>query len=128
MKIQYQFANETIEVEVDEKWGQIVLDFDHQEYNNNRAETRRHCSFDLYTSTGREPINAVDDFSLIESKEDIRTALKKLKPYHRRILEDYYFSGYTMQEIAEKEGVSKVAVKKALDRGIKKLKNFYKKG
>lgn len=44
MKIKYEFANETVEIEVDEEWGNLLIDLDRQEYNNDHAETRRHCS------------------------------------------------------------------------------------
>ena len=46
MKIKYEFANETVEIEVDEQWGSVLIDLDRQEYNNNQTETRRHCSLD----------------------------------------------------------------------------------
>ena len=48
MKIKYEFANETVEVEVSEEWGSIVVDLDRQEYNANHRETRRHCSLEAY--------------------------------------------------------------------------------
>lgn len=44
MKIKYEFANETVEIEVDEEWGNLLIDLNRQEYNNDHAETRRHCS------------------------------------------------------------------------------------
>lgn len=46
MKIKYEFANEAVEIEVEEKWATIVLDLDREEYNDNHRETRRHCSLD----------------------------------------------------------------------------------
>ena len=44
MKIQYKFASETIEIEVSDEWGEILIDLDRQEYNNDHKETRRHSS------------------------------------------------------------------------------------
>lgn len=48
MKIKYQFADETVEIEVSEEWGNVLIEFDRRERNNNRRETRRHesCSGD----------------------------------------------------------------------------------
>ena len=46
MKIKYQFATETVEIEVTENWGNVIVDLDRQEYNNNHTETRRHCSLE----------------------------------------------------------------------------------
>ena len=34
MKVQYKFASETIEIEVSDEWGEILIDLDRQEYNN----------------------------------------------------------------------------------------------
>ena len=45
MKIKYAFADETVEIEVSEEWGNILIDLDRQEYNNDHAETRRHEPF-----------------------------------------------------------------------------------
>lgn len=53
MKIKYEFANETVEIEVDELWGNVLVDLDRQDYNIDHKETRRHCSLealDLDTS------------------------------------------------------------------------------
>ena len=34
MKIKYQFATETVEIEVADDWGNLVIDLDRQEYND----------------------------------------------------------------------------------------------
>ena len=36
MKIKYAFADETVEIEVSEEWGNILIDLDRQEYNRPR--------------------------------------------------------------------------------------------
>ena len=47
MKVRYEFANgEISEIEVDDSLGELLLDFDRQEYNNDHKETRRHISLD----------------------------------------------------------------------------------
>ncbi len=51
MKIKYELATETVEVEVSEHDANIIVELDCQEYNINRKETRRHCfpdAFNLY--------------------------------------------------------------------------------
>ena len=42
MKIQYKFATETISIDVPTDWGEILIDLDRQEYNNDHTDTRRH--------------------------------------------------------------------------------------
>ena len=54
MKIKYEFADETIEIEVSEDWGAVLIELDRQEYNNDHAETRRHCSLDQLTADGND--------------------------------------------------------------------------
>lgn len=44
MKIKYEFATETVEIEVSEDWGDVLVDLNRQEYNNNHKETRRHTT------------------------------------------------------------------------------------
>ena len=48
MKIKYEFATETVEIEVTDDWGAIVVDLDRQDYNTDHKETRRHCSLEAY--------------------------------------------------------------------------------
>ena len=41
----YHFSNgETISIDVSDDWGEILIDLDRQEYNNDHKETRRHYS------------------------------------------------------------------------------------
>ena len=41
----YYFSNgETISIEIPDDWGEILIDLDRQEYNNDHKETRRHNS------------------------------------------------------------------------------------
>ena len=37
MKIQYKFVNETISIDVPDDWGEILIDLDRQEYNNDHT-------------------------------------------------------------------------------------------
>lgn len=59
MKIKYQFATETVEIEVSDDWGNLVIDLDRQEYNNDHKETRRHVSLDAAEFEGE--VFAVED-------------------------------------------------------------------
>ena len=48
MKVKYQFVNEMVEIEVDNDWSAVITELDRKERNNNKTETRRHCSFDAF--------------------------------------------------------------------------------
>lgn len=67
MKIKYEFATETVEIEVTDAWGATIVDLERQEYNIDNKETRRHCSMDA---------NNLDDTHLSERKKTMRHNLK----------------------------------------------------
>ena len=46
MKIRYEFATGTVEVEVSAEMAALHMELDRIEYNNNHKETRRHVSLD----------------------------------------------------------------------------------
>ncbi len=126
MKIKYEFANETVEVEVEEKWGNIVVDLDRQEYNNNHKNTRRHCSFDAFNLDGTlfaSPQAVENEFEL---RERVNAALNSLNPYHKFLITEHYINGYSVKEIAEKLGVSETAVYRALRRSEKFFRKIFK--
>ena len=41
MRIKYQFATETIEIKVSNDWGNLLFEFDHQEYNMDHNQIHR---------------------------------------------------------------------------------------
>lgn len=42
MHLKYKFVNETVEIEVSEKWASVIKKLDKEEYNSNQRE-HRHC-------------------------------------------------------------------------------------
>lgn len=87
MKIQYKFVNETISIDVPDDWGEILIDLDRQEYNNDHKETRRHYSLEGKVYEGMD--YAVEDsglealFAGPTDEERLRTAIQQLttKPW-----------------------------------------------
>jgi len=127
MKVVYKFEKETVEIEVSEKWANIVFDLDRQEYNNDHKETRRHCSFEVYSCEGHE----VADKTNVEEEalqnvdyKNLYKALEMLEPRQRYLIEEHFFKGRTKTAIAEEEGVTKAAVRQAIERAVKKLRKF----
>lgn len=128
MKIRYEFVNgEVSEIEVDEGLGELLVDFDRQQYNNDHKETRRHVSLDgmdyegeLFTSaedTERELLRREDTARLME-------AMEALSPSQRELLLKVYFEDQRIVDIARAEGVTKQSVHERLKRAIHNLKNF----
>lgn len=56
--------------------------------------------------------------------EKLHKAIKKLSEIQQRRIELYYFEGMTYEQIAFKEGCSKVAVKYTISKALEKLKIF----
>ena len=125
MKFKYKFNNETIEIEVTEEWGNILLDLDRQERNNNQTEKRRHCSLNaldqddnLLPADGDFERDFLDD-------DELRQHLDKLSPRQRYLLVEIHINGRSQTEIAAEEGVSVAAVHQALKRAEEKFKKIY---
>lgn len=119
MKIKYEFANEAVEIEVDEKWGTIVLELDREEYNDNHRETRRHCSLDALNLDDSLLPSDVDVFESVadtEVKRNLYQAIEKLSPQQRELIWRVYFQGEHSADIARELGVSKTAIHNRLQR------------
>ena len=119
MKIKYEFANEAVEIEVDEKWATIVLELDREEYNDNHRETRRHCSLDALNLDDALLPSNVDVFEAVadaEVKRNLYQAIEKLSPQQRELIWRVYFRGEHPADIARELGVSKTAIHNRLQR------------
>lgn len=125
MKFKYQFNNETVEIEVAEEWGTILLDFDRQERNNNQTEKRRHCSLNALDRDDNL-LPADGDFTVdMTDKAEIVFFFEQLSPRQRYLLEEVHMNGRSRTEIAAEEGVSVAAVGQALKRAEQAFKKIY---
>ena len=127
MKIKYEFANgEISEIEVDDNLGELLVDFDRQEYNNDHKETRRHVSLDGMDFEG-EFFAAFSDTAEEAAKHEEATrllrAMEALTPSQRELVRRVYFENEKIVDIAREEGVSHVAILDRLKRIYRKLKN-----
>ena len=125
MKIKYEFANETVEIEVNEEWGNILVDMDRQEYNINHKETRRRYSLDALRFEGEE-YGEVDRamHDLIEY-QDLREAVSKLTDQQQYIIISHYYLGRSYTEIAKELGISIPCVTKCAERARKQIKKYF---
>lgn len=129
MKIKYEFADETVEIEVSDEWGEILIDLDRQEYNNNHKEKRRHASLDAYDLDGTlfaADVDVETDALNEIEKELLYAAIEKLKPQQRALLRRVYFGGEKLLHIAREEGVSKVALTNRMTKIYDALKKYLK--
>ncbi len=129
MKIKYNFANETVEIEVPEGWGEILADLDRDEYNNRQKETRRHCSLDALNLDDALLPSEADTFAEVFERLELhrlQRAIARLKPYQQELLKAIYWDGMSTYTYAAKLGISQSAVFQQKRTAEKKLKEFLK--
>lgn len=118
MKIQYKFATETISIDVPDDWGEILIDLDRQEYNNDHKETRRHYSLEGKVYEGMD--YAVEDpglealFAGPTDEERLRAAIQKLDPDQQAMIRAIYFEGVSVNDYAARMGVTQSAIGRSL--------------
>ena len=127
MKIKYEFATETVEVEVSEKDANIIVDLDRQEYNINHKETRRHCSLDAFNLDDTLFPSDDDVETEVATKDEYRrlyAAIAQLSPRQQYLIQQVFIEGRKYTDIAREEGVDRTAISHAADRAIKNLKKI----
>lgn len=126
MKIRYEFVNgEVSEIEVDDSLGELLVDFDRQQYNNDHRETRRHVSLDGMDYKGELFASAEDTEGELLRREDtarLMEAMEALSPSQRKLVLKVYFNGRSLVSIAAEEGVSHVAIVRRLNRIYEKIR------
>lgn len=124
MKIQYKFATETISIDVPDDWGEILIDLDRQEYNNDHKEIRRHYSLEGKVYEGMD--YAAEDsglealFAGPTDEERLRAAIQKLDPDQQTMIRAIYFDGVSVNDYAARMGVTQSAVSHRLQTVKKK--------
>ena len=128
MKIQYKFATETISIDVPNDWGEILIDLDRQEYNNDHKETRRHYSLEGKVYEGMD--YAVEDsglealFAGPTDEECLRTAIQQLTPDQQEMVQAIFFENVSVNDYATRMGVTQSAISHRLQTVKKKLKKL----
>ncbi len=131
MKIKYESVTENIEIEVPDEWGTVVIDLDRREYNNDHAETRRHCSLyalnvdDAYLPSDVDVFESVTD---AEEKRALYRAIDKLEPQQRELVWRIHFLDERAADIARDEGVSKTAIHNRLKKIYTQLQKNLSQG
>jgi RNA polymerase sigma-70 factor (ECF subfamily) len=129
MKIKYEFlTGETMEIEVSEPIGKVLIGIDKEAKNSDRRESRRHNSMDALTELGVQLAAASEELTNAieaqETREALRQALDKLLPQQRKLLQQIYFEGKSISEIAREEGVYESAIRNRLSKALKRIKKF----
>lgn len=124
MKIKYKFANETIEIDVAEKWGDIVVELNRLEYNVDHAETRRHTSLSSFTYEDRRYFaDGTDLLADILSTETVSRAMSHLTERQQYLIRKSCLEGWSYTDLAALEGVDESTIRHAVNRAKRRLKN-----
>ena len=125
----YHFSNgETISIDVSDDWGEILIDLDRQEYNNDHKETRRHYSLEGKVYEGMD--YAMEDpglealFAGPTDEERLRAAIQKLSPDQQAMIRAIYFENVSANDYAARMGVTQSAISHRLQTVRKKLKKL----
>lgn len=131
-KYTYLFADgEKQEVEVSYEILEILKKEDHDEYLNDRRETRRHIHWEAMDNDGetfvipeRFQMNSATAPEIWhgEMLSGIRESLEALDPDQRELIRKIFFEMKNPSEIAEAEGVGRSAISNRLTRIYKKIK------
>lgn len=128
MKLQYKFVNETISIDVPDDWGEILIDLDRQEYNNDHKETRRHYSLEGKVYEGMDYAVEAPDLEALfagpTDEERLRAAIQKLDPDQQAMIRAIYFEGVSVNDYAARMGVTQSAISHRLQTVRKKLKKL----
>ena len=125
MKIRYQFVNGDVsEIEVDDTLGEVLLDLDRQEYNNNRKETRRHYSLESRIYEGEDYGSEDENLSRFADLESIRSAMLELTSRQRICVYAYFFDRKKYTEIARELGIHESTVRESVRSALKKLEKY----
>jgi RNA polymerase sigma-70 factor (ECF subfamily) len=127
MKITYQFANETAEIDVSEEWGAVILDFDRRDYNTNQRETRRHCSLDAYNLDDAllpSATNIENEYIFAEQSDELRAAVAMLSAEQQTLIRKIFLEKQKIVDIARVDGVSEAAVRNRLKKIYARLKKI----
>ena len=124
MKVSYQFATESVDVEVDEIWGEMLMDMDRREYNNHQSETRRHVSLDelnLDDTLLPSKDNVEDEILGKEELKELVGALEVMTPEQLYLVKKIYFEGVSVNSVAAELRIDQSAVSHRLRTIRKKL-------
>lgn len=128
MEIKYEFVTgEVLEIEVEDSMGEVLLEFDRQERNNDRRETRRHMSLDgmdFEGETFRAEADTLREAMGRVNAELFMKALDMLSASQKELLLKVYFKEMRVADIARAEGVSEAAVRNRLKKIYGKLKKI----
>ena len=122
-----------VEILISESVYNIFNEFELQDLRemneyDNHIEHSQLCELTLYKKMFKNNIESIEEIIIKKDcYELLHNAIRKLKKIQRERIIMYFFENLTLEEIARKEGCTKVAVKYSIDRALINLKIIMKK-
>ena len=94
--------------------GELLVDFNRQEYNNDHKETRRHISLDGMEYEGEAFLSPADTEEQVLKREDMARllrAMEALTPAPRARVRRVYFDNESIAPVARPEGVNESSIR-----------------
>lgn len=138
MKYKYMFVDESVEIELDEKWVELLKDLDRTEASNDKKERRRHCTLSVKGSDGvwlrdseYDPWEMIGRETTAMKRDRERRQMKEtyqmLTPTQKQTVLDMSKKGLSRREYARRLGVSPQAIDKRISQIQKKYEEISKK-
>lgn len=130
MKVSYEFREGSpVEIEVNDSIGEVIIQIEKEQYNKNRAETRRHDSMermeeDDFAQFSDHTKNVEQSVEQSIVFENLYVAVLQLTPVQQELVQKVYFDDQSLTQIAREDGVSVSAISNRLSKIHKKLKKI----
>ena len=103
---------------IDSSWLSELQELDRLEYNNNHAQTRRHCSLDAQDPEGMGGYYEGDNMNFVQLDLEVEEFLSTL-PTDLEVIARLLYTGFSAAEIARQQGVNRSTI----CRKIKKIQD-----
>lgn len=104
--------------DIDSSWLFELQELDRLEYNNNHAQTRRHCSLDAQDPEGMGGYYEGDTMNFVQLDLEVEEFLSTL-PTDLEVIARLLYAGFSAADIARQQGVNRSTI----CRKIKKLQD-----
>lgn len=129
----YPFYNTDIFIDVSDKVAAALLEAEQREEAYKRRMYRHNAQYSLDRGDGIEydilfvSLSPYEFFERKVTYQQLHTAIAALPDKQAKRIYAYYFLGMSKSAIAKAEGVSEVAVRDAIDRGLSNIEKYLKK-
>lgn len=135
MKVKIKYYSEvtdtTVSFKVDQKWSNLILEIEREQYNVNHKESRRHEGLSLFDKDSKNSdlkANVCGQVLKKFSKDKLYATISKLKPKEQDLVQKIYLDDpqISQEEYAKELGIPAATLRKRTERVRDKLENLLK--